>query len=901
MIVMHGLIRRFVTVAGASALVLGSAAGVAITTGTAAHAAPAAIGSSILGGPTMTYTVSGPCALGNVYFVPADITELHVVLIGGRGAGGTGNHSSTASGGGGGEGAQLTADIPVTPGEALNVDVAANGSDPTSAQGSGSAFVGGGAGGLEPAVSGLTQQSLGGQGGGASDINSETGCGSNPDPSTVLAVAGGGGGGGGAGFIGQTGGGGGSAAGGDGGGGEGTVGFAGGGGSNATTFRGGFGGGGLNAAGQDGGQLSGGAGGSRTLPAFSGNFDGGGGGGGGWYGGGGGGEGGGGGAGGGGAGSSAVPQGGTVESIASTSASPMVSITPVILSPGLPTNVNPVGGNQQATVSFGPPAYDGGAPVQYYTVYTFNVADSPALADMPQIRVTSSPVTIKNLIPGRYIFYVSATNAAGAGGTTTSQTAPINVYRPPNQAVITSATAGDGEVTVTAAPAPSDESSHSGVYNPITSYTAVVRAGVGVTSGPPAVPPVPVTVTPVTGPNGIGVATYNSPPITVTGLTNGTNYTVTVYASNPLGNGPESKPTVVDPATTPGAPTGVTATNATPPGAAAGTVNVAFTPPASNGGRGIDSYTVTSSPDGVTATGSASPIQVPGLVIGTSYTFTVYATNSFGNGPASDPSNAVTPAPAPSPPQVPGAAAVDVAPASPLLPPPTPDLGAAYVSCLPPASNGGSPIVSYTVTSSPGGITATGSSCPVLVTGLTAGSPYTFTVTATNAAGGTSQPSPSTAKVIPKVAPSGPVPANDNFAKAQVISGTSGSVGGTNVGATVEANEPNIQDNRGGASVWYKWVAPAGNGTYQFDTCTANPDVAGIIGAFTGNSVGNLAEYPGAGPSLDSCPAGQAGATQLITPVPGQTIYFKFDGLNPDTNANPPYVGVFTLEWKQIS
>ena len=52
-----------------------------------------------------------------------------------------------------------------------------------------------------------------------------------------------------------------------------------------------------------------------------------------------------------------------------------------------------------------------------------------------------------------------------------------------------------------------------------------------------------------------------------------------------------------------------------------------------------------SSPGGITATGSGSPIQVTGLSIGISYTFTVYATNSSGNGPASDPSNAVTPAP----------------------------------------------------------------------------------------------------------------------------------------------------------------------------------------------------------------------------------------------------------------
>lgn len=71
---------------------------------------------------------------------------------------------------------------------------------------------------------------------------------------------------------------------------------------------------------------------------------------------------------------------------------------------------------------------------------------------------------------------------------------------------------------------------------------------------------------------------------------------------------------------------------------------------------------------------------------------------------------------------------------------------------------------------------------------------------------------------------------------------------GTNVGATVEPGEPTIQDVRGGASVWYEWVVPA-TGTYQFDTCSATPGVAGLIGAFTGNSVGALtaAVRPGPG------------------------------------------------------
>jgi hypothetical protein len=52
-----------------------------------------------------------------------------------------------------------------------------------------------------------------------------------------------------------------------------------------------------------------------------------------------------------------------------------------------------------------------------------------------------------------------------------------------------------------------------------------------------------------------------------------------------------------------------------------------------------------------------------------------------------------------------------------------------------PEYDGGSAITSYTVTSSPGGITATGTASPITVTGLTTGTTYTFTVTATNSVG----------------------------------------------------------------------------------------------------------------------------------------------------------------------
>ncbi|WP_415374089.1 DUF1566 domain-containing protein [Patiriisocius sp. Uisw_017] len=56
-----------------------------------------------------------------------------------------------------------------------------------------------------------------------------------------------------------------------------------------------------------------------------------------------------------------------------------------------------------------------------------------------------------------------------------------------------------------------------------------------------------------------------------------------------------------------------------------------------------------------------------------------------------------------------------------------------------PISDGGSAITGYTATSSPGGFTGTGTS-PITVTGLSNGTAYTFSVTATNAIG-TSNPS----------------------------------------------------------------------------------------------------------------------------------------------------------------
>jgi hypothetical protein len=60
-------------------------------------------------------------------------------------------------------------------------------------------------------------------------------------------------------------------------------------------------------------------------------------------------------------------------------------------------------------------------------------------------------------------------------------------------------------------------------------------------------------------------------------------------------------------------------------------------------------------------------------------------------------------------------------------------------------------------------------------------------------------------------------PANDMFANAQTISGTTGTTTGTNAAATKESGEPNHAGNSGGASIWYRW-APTANGSVTIDT-----------------------------------------------------------------------------------
>ncbi|MBV9919991.1 MAG: hypothetical protein JOY78_03925, partial [Pseudonocardia sp.] len=86
--------------------------------------------------------------------------------------------------------------------------------------------------------------------------------------------------------------------------------------------------------------------------------------------------------------------------------------------------------------------------------------------------------------------------------------------------------------------------------------------------------------------------------------------------------------------TAPGTPTIGTAT--------AGFASASVTFTAATGPGRAASFTATSSPGSFTGTGSASPVLVPGLTAGTSYTFTVHATNHAGSSSESSSSNSIT-------------------------------------------------------------------------------------------------------------------------------------------------------------------------------------------------------------------------------------------------------------------
>ena len=234
-----------------------------------------------------------------------------------------------------------------------------------------------------------------------------------------------------------------------------------------------------------------------------------------------------------------------------------------------------------------------------------------------------------------------------------------------------------------------------------------------------------VTNGPLTALAGGGVYAYGSASTFPTSTYLASNYWVDVVYS-PTSN-----------ATAPAAPTGVSAT-------AGNTAAVVSWTAPSNGGSAITSYTVTpyigsaaQTPTTVTGSPPATSAEVTGLTNGTAYTFTVSATNAVGTGPASSPSNAVTPNVPPTVTSVTPSSgstgnAVSVAPTATFSQAVTPSTVSFTV-----ADSGGNPVAG-TVAFSSGNTVATFTPTNPLGAGVT----FTATVSGAQNASGTPMSSP---------------------------------------------------------------------------------------------------------------------------------------------------------------
>jgi hypothetical protein len=212
-----------------------------------------------------------------------------------------------------------------------------------------------------------------------------------------------------------------------------------------------------------------------------------------------------------------------------------------------------------------------------------------------------------------------------------------------------------------------------------------------------------------------------------------------------------------------------------------GAASVTFTPNA--GGGLVSSYTVTSTSGGYSASGSSSPIVVSSIPVGTSATFTVTATNGYGNALASSASNSAT---------------ITTVPQTPNIGTPTNVTGAAFGSTVsasvPVTANatGGKAVSGFTVTSTPGSLVGSGTS-PVTVAGLTSGTSYTFRAVATNA-NGNSEVTSSSSSLTPSTVPQAPTIGTVTRTNATTVSipFTAGATGGSSITSYTATSTPSI-------------------------------------------------------------------------------------------------------------
>lgn len=523
------------------------------------------------------------------------------------------------------------------------------------------------------------------------------------------------------------------------------------------------------------------------------------------------------------------------------------SVTPSTV-PGAPASVTATRGDTQVLLAWTAPASNGGSAITDYE-YEVSTDGGSTYATPVAIGSAATSVTVSGLTNGTaYIFRVKTKNTNGLSvtGTVSNSATPVALPGTPSGL---SATHGNGQVSLSWTPGGS-------VGTPLTGHLIEVSTDSGSNW---------TTAIADTG--------SSSGSATVTGLTNGTSYVFRVAGISSAGTGlPFTLASAVTPSTTPSAVTGLSAQ--------VGDQQAVLTWTAgATGGSAITGYLIEQN-DGtgwtqVTANtaSSATTYTVTGLTNGTAYDFRVTPINTNGASLATAPTlaNPVTPVAAPGVPAQPTAVAGP---------------GSATITVA--AGTGGAP-TSFTITAldpnnqSAGTCTVTGASGSCTISGLTAGTAYTFTATATNA-NTTSAASTASAAVTPTAppapnppAPNPPAP-NPPAPSPVPIDVTPPTPAEPATGAAVVGGVP--------AQVAVAPVpAPAAPGA----VANGAQAVVTVPGGLTGS--GSQVSAAMTGPLLVDADGGYAG----LQIIPGAPMTLALDGLAPGT-----LVGVYAMPSGQL-
>lgn len=286
--------------------------------------------------------------------------------------------------------------------------------------------------------------------------------------------------------------------------------------------------------------------------------------------------------------------------------------------PMMPLNLTATGGEAEASLTWSPPASDGGSSITNYTVFRgTSSGNKTSLIKLGNVlEYTDAP-----LVNGQtYHYGVVAENAAGEGPM--SGDAMAKPFTIPSAPSGLTAAISDRRVILNWTPPAWDGGS------PVTNYS-VYR---GATSGSETL-----------------IATVgNTLTFTDGGLNNGVRYYYEVSARNVRGAGPRSNETSAIPAAVPGAPTTLAAT----PGG--GQLVLTWSPPTDSGGFPILNYSIYRGTGShgemfLIKIGNVQAFTDTGLTNGRPHYYVVSASNMLGEGARSE-EVAATPATTPSAP-----------------------------------------------------------------------------------------------------------------------------------------------------------------------------------------------------------------------------------------------------------